>query len=151
MRTHPLQETIQYIALSNLAIERIANAMLKKFHLTASSFKLLNFIAEDNNPLTPSQLQKFLETSLASISQRLNQLEKYGYIERISAGPDRRQVGIAITKKGKEIYESAWKESKKIEDYMQGKFDDTTSAQFLGVLKEYYKTLSLFEKSIKSK
>ena len=79
------------------------NRIFKKFDLTTNLYAVLAKIAAGKN--SSSMLQEYVEGSPASITQKLNQLENKGIIERKLDKQDKRRWVFEITKKGQQILE----------------------------------------------
>jgi DNA-binding MarR family transcriptional regulator len=70
--------------------------------LTESQLNVLEFLlARGKEPLKPSDLLEFLETTPAAVTTLLDRMEKNGLIERERDEKDRRIVWIRVTEKGK--------------------------------------------------
>ncbi len=107
--------------------------VFKKFGLTTSLFATLTKIAAGNNSST--KLQKYIDGTPASITQKLKQLEKKGIITRRLNKDDKRRWIFEITEKGYQtleeiqpIYEA------QVAALFEG-YEDTTKNNFLAVLK----------------
>jgi MarR family 2-MHQ and catechol resistance regulon transcriptional repressor len=72
-----------------------------QFGLTTSLFAILTKIASGKD--TSSELQEYIEGTPASITQKLRQLEKRGFITRRSDEADRRRWFFEITDHGWQV------------------------------------------------
>ncbi|WP_028561212.1 MarR family winged helix-turn-helix transcriptional regulator [Paenibacillus pinihumi] len=70
-------------------------------HLTEGQLNVLELLLE-HEPMKPSDLLKYLETTPAAITTLLDRMEKGGLITRSRDQSDRRIVWISVTKKGLE-------------------------------------------------
>lgn len=146
-----LQETLHYLVLTTLVVERIGNSLFHPLGLTAQSFKILYFVVNHKEKLTPSDIQKVLGLSMASISQRLNTLEKRGYVKRLrksKGAKDGREVHILPTAQGIRIYKEAWKHISRVEDKVIQNISKKESDAFLSALKKHRELLLNIEQEL---
>ncbi len=110
------------------------NRIFKKFDLTTNLYAVLVKIAAGKN--SGSMLQEYVEGTPASITQKLNQLEKKGIIERKLDKHDKRRWVFDITKKGHRILDEIRPVyDEQLASLFQG-FNKTQKSQFLKTLKE---------------
>lgn len=76
----------------------LSNDFLKKFHITAAQFDVLNQIAT-YEPITQSELAEKVTVSEGGISRMLSRLEQEGYIQRKQ---EWKTKWITLTEKGQE-------------------------------------------------
>ena len=149
MSGYPMRDTIRLIMLNAMVVERIANAMLKKYRLSAQGFKILNVIAEQGTPIAPSAMQKLLGVSAQSVSQRLDNLEKNGYIQRQRTGADRRRTLVSLTAEGRRVFDKSWNEGEAMRTFMEEKISAAESETLLSLLDKHHRLYADFEKNIK--
>ena len=105
--THCLPETIIMTAVK---LKTIANRFV--FHpinMTNSRFRILRMLFERKR-LTPSEILEFSGGTKSNVSQRLNFLERQGFIKRIYSGKsDRRKVFVKLTLKGEKLVAKLFK------------------------------------------
>jgi DNA-binding MarR family transcriptional regulator len=77
--------------------------VLAQYSLTPALLDLLVLLRgwDDGYVWTPSDLAKRFVVSAARISQRLDQLERSGLVERIASTDDRRRVSVRLTRTGR--------------------------------------------------
>ncbi|MBB4481028.1 MarR family transcriptional regulator [Rhizobium sp. MC63] len=88
---------------------REVEAVLLKHGLSTSSFDVLATLRRSGAPhrLSPGELLEMTMVSSGTMTNRIDQLEKAGFVERIVNPDDRRSVLIALTDKGFATVEEA--------------------------------------------
>ncbi|MBX5214904.1 MULTISPECIES: MarR family winged helix-turn-helix transcriptional regulator [unclassified Rhizobium] len=88
---------------------REVEAMLMKHGLSTSAFDVLATLRRSGAPhrLSPGELLEMTMVSSGTMTNRIDQLEKAGLVERIVNPQDRRSVLIALTEKGLATVEEA--------------------------------------------
>ncbi|MBY4631028.1 MarR family winged helix-turn-helix transcriptional regulator [Rhizobium croatiense] len=88
---------------------REVEAVLLKHGLSTSSFDVLATLRRSGAPhrLSPGELLEMTMVSSGTMTNRIDQLEKAGFVERIVNPDDRRSVLIALTDKGFATLEEA--------------------------------------------
>jgi DNA-binding MarR family transcriptional regulator len=88
---------------------REVEAVLLKHGLSTSSFDVLATLRRSGAPhrLSPGELLEMTMVSSGTMTNRIDQLEKAGFVERIVNPDDRRSVLIALTDKGFTTVEEA--------------------------------------------
>lgn len=88
---------------------REVEAVLMKHGLSTSSFDVLATLRRSGTPhrLSPGELLEMTMVSSGTMTNRIDQLEKAGFVERIVNPEDRRSVLIALTDKGLATVEEA--------------------------------------------
>ena len=117
------------------------NRIFKKFDLTTNLYAVLAKIAAGKN--SSSILQEYVEGTPASITQKLNQLENKGIIERKLDKADKRRWVFEITKKGRQILEELRPVYNEQLTTLFDGHNKTQKNQFLEVLKELEAKLRL--------
>lgn len=87
-----------------MRLENIANKhIFKHIDMTSASIKIMCIIAKCPDCNTPTKILELAGGTRSNISQRLDHLEKQGFIVRKHAnnGSDKRQVNISLTSEGK--------------------------------------------------
>jgi DNA-binding MarR family transcriptional regulator len=94
--------------------DRVNPALCIQKGLRRSEFLFLAALSRNIAPGSPgikaSELSSLLEVTPGAVSHVLNELEKNGYVERISDPHDRRVVLIHPTRSGLEILEDAYQQ-----------------------------------------
>ncbi|MBB3442609.1 MarR family transcriptional regulator [Rhizobium sp. BK379] len=90
-------------------IGREVDAVLLKHGLSSSSFDVLATLRRSGAPyrLSPGELLGMTMVSSGTMTNRIDQLEKAGLVERLFNPEDRRSVLIALTEKGLAAVEEA--------------------------------------------
>ncbi len=90
-------------------IGREVDAVLLKHGLSSSSFDVLATLRRSGAPyrLSPGELLDMTMVSSGTMTNRIDQLEKAGFVERLFNPEDRRSVLIALTEKGLAAVEEA--------------------------------------------
>ncbi|MBB2912100.1 DNA-binding MarR family transcriptional regulator [Streptosporangium becharense] len=90
--------------------------------LTASGFKpweykVIHYLVAAGPPYraTPSRLAEWLDTHPATMTNRLDRLERAGYIERAHDPGDRRRLLVALTDAGRAVWEERMAEGDRSE------------------------------------
>lgn len=88
---------------------REVERVLQEQGLSSSSFDVLATLRRSGAPfrLSPGDLLATMMISSGTMTNRIDQLEKAGFVERVLNPEDRRSVLIALTEKGLAIVETA--------------------------------------------
>ncbi|MDC9808765.1 MULTISPECIES: MarR family winged helix-turn-helix transcriptional regulator [Rhizobium] len=88
---------------------REVEAVLLKHGLSTSAFDVLATLRRAGTPyrLSPGELLEMTMVSSGTMTNRIDQLEKAGFVERVVNPQDRRSVLIALTDKGFATVEEA--------------------------------------------
>lgn len=88
-------------------LERRREAVLAEYGLQLWEFKTLHMLRRGGAPYhaTPGQLARQLGMSPAALTNRLDALERRGYVERTHDRDDRRKVTATLTRAGNELWE----------------------------------------------
>ena len=88
---------------------REVEAVLLKHGLSSSAFDVLATLRRAGSPyrLSPGDLLAMTMVSSGTMTNRIDQLEKAGLVERINNPEDRRSVLIALTDKGFAVVDEA--------------------------------------------
>ena len=88
---------------------REVEAVLLKHGLSSSAFDVLATLRRSGSPyrLSPGDLLAMTMVSSGTMTNRIDQLEKAGLVERIHNPNDRRSVLISVTERGFAIVEEA--------------------------------------------
>ncbi|RFB99094.1 MarR family transcriptional regulator [Rhizobium leguminosarum bv. trifolii] len=88
---------------------REVEAVLLKHGLSTSAFDVLATLRRASAPhrLSPGELLEMTMVSSGTMTNRIDQLEKAGFVERVVNPEDRRSVLIALTEKGLATVEAA--------------------------------------------
>ncbi|MGY4772418.1 MarR family winged helix-turn-helix transcriptional regulator [Kribbella sp. CWNU-51] len=88
-------------------LDRHRDAVLAEFGMQWWEFKTLHMLRRGGSPYqaTPGELAKQLGMSAAALTNRLDALERRGYVERAHDRDDRRKVVATLTPSGHKIWE----------------------------------------------
>jgi DNA-binding MarR family transcriptional regulator len=93
-------------------LDRNASAIFEKHGLTRGEADVLATLYRENAPMAPSILAESLLCSPGAMTNRLQNLEREGLVERHTHPDDRRAVGIELTRDGKRRIRAAIEERK---------------------------------------
>ena len=98
-------------------LDRHRDAVLAEFGMQWWEFKTLHMLRRGGAPYraTPGELAKQLGMSAAALTNRLDALERRGYVERTHDRDDRRKVVATLTPAGREIWERGIGEIQRVE------------------------------------
>lgn len=90
-------------------VSREIEAEFARHGLNSSSFDVLATLRRSGAPyrLSPSELLETMMITSGTMTNRIDQLEKAGMVERLDNPDDRRGVIIALTEKGFDVVEKA--------------------------------------------
>jgi DNA-binding MarR family transcriptional regulator len=79
--------------------------LLREYRLTLGSFNVLNVVAGDPEPLTPSEIASrvVVPVTTATLTGILDTLQRHGYVERQPHPTDRRRLLIHLTANGRRV------------------------------------------------
>ena len=75
--------------------------------ITPEQHNVLMAIKYANDPVKPTDVARWLDRRIHSISLIIDRMQKRGLVKRISDLPDRRSVRLVMTKKGERILDQA--------------------------------------------
>ena len=98
-------------------LDRHRDAVLAEFGLQWWEFKTLHMLRRGGTPYraTPGELAKQLGMSAAALTNRLDALERRGYVVRSNDRDDRRKVVATLTPEGHKIWERGIGEIERVE------------------------------------
>ena len=99
-------------------LERRREAVLAAHGLQLWEFKTLHMLRRGGTPYraTPGQLAKQLGMSAAALTNRLDALERRGYVERTHDRDDRRKVVATLTRAGNELWQRGIGDIQRVEE-----------------------------------
>ena len=96
-----MQETLHYLLMSDhLMVQKALVASVKDTGLTPGQPKILDYLLHHDGAIQ-KDIAMFCHIEPASLTSILNGMEKKGYIERKTAGNNRRSLHVYLTKTGK--------------------------------------------------
>lgn len=123
---------------------REVEKVLQEHGLSSSNFDVLATLRRSGRPyrLSPGDLLGTTMVSSGTMTNRIDQLEKAGLIERVINPEDRRSVLIALTQKGFDCVEAAVTSHVANQHRLTGNLDTAEKTALDGLLKKF---LSDFE------
>ncbi|MET8372378.1 MarR family winged helix-turn-helix transcriptional regulator [Micromonospora profundi] len=104
-------------------VDRVADAHLRNMHdVTLSMFAALVTI-HAIGPARQSKIAQALDVSRAAVTQRLVELVARGLVEVAPDATDQRANRVAVTGKGRELLDAAWKGLAEIDDGIEDGID----------------------------
>ncbi|GAA2824824.1 MarR family winged helix-turn-helix transcriptional regulator [Kribbella solani] len=102
----------------NRYLERRREAVLATYGLQLWEFKTLHMLRRGGRPYaaTPGALARQLGMSAAAMTNRLDALERRGYVERTHDRDDRRKVVATLTRAGSELWKRGIGEILQVEE-----------------------------------
>ncbi|MFF0342535.1 MarR family winged helix-turn-helix transcriptional regulator [Kribbella sp. NPDC004875] len=99
-------------------LERRREAVLAAYGLQLWEFKTLHMLRRGGTPYraTPGELAQRLTMSAAAMTNRLDALERRGYVERSHDRDDRRKVFATLTPAGNELWERGIGDIQRVEE-----------------------------------
>lgn len=90
-------------------ISRAHDAVFHRHGLNSASFDLLATLRRSGPPyrLTPTDLLDTMMITSGTMTNRIDQLEKQGLVERLPHPEDRRALLVALTEKGRAVIDAA--------------------------------------------
>ena len=84
-------------------VEKQMAQVYKQFGLNLGEFDVLATLRRNNRELTPTELMASLMLSSGAMTNRLDRLEKAGWITRQHSAEDRRSVRVSLTAEGRAL------------------------------------------------
>lgn len=135
------KELEEYFREINLAMYGRLEERLSKYELVKGQARLLLLI-KDNDGCTQKELANFVGVKYSSMSERLDKLERNGYIERTADEDNMKFKRIFITSAGKTAVIQCRKILKEVDEQMFKGMTKKDKAQFEGYLNKIMKNLS---------
>ena len=90
-------------------LERRSNDVLKPFGLAVWGFDVLATLRRKGEPyaMTPTELMRSVMLSSGAMTNRIDRLEKLGFVERCPEPTDRRSLLVKLTDKGLQVVDLA--------------------------------------------
>ncbi len=98
-------ELLINVLVTNTLLQARVDDLLRDSRLTVGSFNVLNVVAGDPEPLTPSEIaaRVVVPVTTATLTGILDTLARHGYVERQPHPTDRRRVLIQLTPTGRRV------------------------------------------------
>lgn len=114
--------------------DQIMNDALAQMELTASQGRILGYVAHQQYPPCPRDIEDHFHLSHPSVSGTLNRMEKKGFIRFQPDGTDHRIKRVYILPKGKECCERMNQVIAEIEKRIVENFQPEEQTQFTQML-----------------
>ena len=96
------------------AIWKARHRELLKYQLSAPAIAVLIAVETIGDKATPANISRYIFREVHSVSELLNRMEKKGLIRRTKGMNGKNRVGVSLTEKGREIYQSQLEDAKSI-------------------------------------
>ena len=118
-------------------LDRHRDAVLAEFGLQWWEFKTLHMLRRGGSPYraTPGELAKQLGMSAAALTNRLDALERRGYVERSHDRDDRRKVVAMLTTEGLDVWERGIGEILRVEQELLGELSSSDRIRLEALLR----------------
>src|SRR5437899_1804524 len=89
--------------------QRAMDETLTEFKLDYAEYKLLGLLTREGEVYrsSPGKLARMMELSSGAMTNRLDRLEKAGFLRRLPDPDDRRGILVELTAKGRKVYNDA--------------------------------------------
>ena len=135
------REIEEYFREISTAMYNRLEERLVKYELVKGQARLLLLI-KDNNGCTQKELANFVGVRYSSMSERLNKLERNGYIERVTDEDNSKYKRIFITQSGKTAVIQCRKILKELDEQMFKGMTKKDKVQFEDYLNKIIRNLS---------
>ncbi|MET9312248.1 MarR family transcriptional regulator [Kribbella sp. NPDC003505] len=118
-------------------LERRREAVLAAYGLQLWEFKTLHMLRRAGAPYraTPGQLARQLGMSAAALTNRLDALERRGYVERAHDRDDRRKVVATLTPAGNELWQRGIGDIQRVEEELVHHLSEADRSRLDGLLR----------------
>lgn len=118
-------------------LERRREAVLEAYGLQLWEFKTLHMLRRAGAPYraTPGQLARQLGMSAAALTNRLDALERRGYVERAHDRDDRRKVVATLTPAGNELWQRGIGDIQRVEEELVHHLSEADRSRLDGLLR----------------
>lgn len=123
----------------SIHLGREVEKVLQEHGLSSSNFDVLATLRRSGAPyrLSPGDLLATTMVSSGTMTNRIDQLEKAGFIERVINPEDRRSVLIALTPKGFDCVEATVTAHVSNQHRLAAKLDEAEKAALNALLKKF--------------
>lgn len=141
LNTHGTEVVGRVVRLASL-INRQVDENLAQYDLQVGEFDVLAALLRNpSHQLTPSQLQAVILISSGGLSNRINRLEKRGWIERLPDANDKRGVIVSLTASGKDLITCAVQSHLALENTLVAHLSGASQGQMATLLHDWLKKL----------
>ena len=125
---------------------RVENAAFAKSDLTMQQHAILMAIRSINGPATPTEIAKWVERNVNSITLIVDRMENASLVRRVWDIADRRSHRIEITEKGRGVLENSTKAMRALVENMLSGLSDNEVKAFIETLEKIRKKASCVRK-----
>lgn len=122
------------VRLLHCAIDREIGEALEQMDLTASQGHILGYLARQQGPVHPKDIEEVFHLSHPTVSGLLARLEKKGFLSMQTDEKDRRCKQICIQRKGQETSAALFQAIRRSEEKLVVGFSPEEQAQFRSLL-----------------
>jgi len=119
-----------------IAVSKCEEAAFAKVGITLQQYKVLMAIKYISDPVTPTDVARWLDRNSNSITLIIDRMEKDGLVERVRNLRDRRALRLVITPKGQEIFDRATKPGWELMKRLMSCFSEEELQMFDGLLEK---------------
>jgi DNA-binding MarR family transcriptional regulator len=130
---------IDRIAGLDKRVRRSMEETLAEFDLTHGEFKVLGWLR--HGPHSPGELAANAELSSGAMTNRIDQLERAGLVERTPDPTDRRGIQVTATQKGLDLWLTAFAAQAEKEKLFASTLDADEKSQLNSLLRRLMLTL----------
>lgn len=137
--TAPMAVLGRIYRISNLVRPGI-EATFAGFGLDRGEFDVISTLRRSGPPyrLTPTELYTSLMISSGGLTHRLGRLQKAGLIERLPSPDDKRSLIVALTEKGQQLAEQAFRQDMANEAAVIADMDPDRRSELEALLRELH-------------
>jgi DNA-binding MarR family transcriptional regulator len=127
----------QRIHMLHRRFERALSEETERFGLAPGEYMVLTMLRGSGAPytLTPSRLAESCWLSSGAMTNRLDNLEQAGLVERMPSADDRRSVQVTMTEAGHQLWEQAASSAAAREALIASALDDDEKIQLNALLR----------------
>lgn len=125
------------IKLASLEFEKIANPILAEYELTASQYRILNFLYSRQNAASRVvDIEKQFSITHPIALGLLDKLEKNGFITKIGNPDDARSKLVSLTEKAKVMQTAVESVGEKVDNILTENLSEQEKIQLISLLKK---------------
>jgi DNA-binding MarR family transcriptional regulator len=127
----------QRVHLINRGLERALSEITERHGLNVGEYKVLTILRGQGEPyrLSPTKLAEWCLLSSGAMTNRLDNLEREGLVERIPDPSDRRSVQVGLTSKGHGVWDEMAGEAAEREALIASALDHDEKEQLNALLR----------------
>lgn len=125
------------IKLASLEFEKIANPILAEYELTASQYRILNFLYSRQNAASRVvDIEKQFSITHPTALGLLDKLEKNGFITKIGNPDDARSKLVSLTEKAKVMQTAVESVGERVDNILTENLSEQEKIQLISLLKK---------------